>query len=196
VTSTTEAHAMTTTHPIHTGTRGSRAAFTLVELLVAIAIIALLIGIVVAALFGAQAFARRAAGTAQLQTIASGLDTFRNDIGYLPPLISALNATTDAIETPETLAAREDTRAKKRSTLAQEYRNARYMSEWSLAAYLLGEGDLNGDSDTNPADLDKDDGKQGLGIRNPGEFQVLVRVGGNPLGTFPLKVAVGPADSK
>ncbi len=28
------------------------------------------------------------------------------------------------------------------------------------------------------------------GIRNPGEFQVLVRVGGNPLGTFPLKVAV------
>lgn len=26
------------------------------------------------------------------------------------------------------------------------------------------------------------------GIRNPGEFQVLVRVGGNPLGTFPLKV--------
>lgn len=34
------------------------------------------------------------------------------------------------------------------------------------------------------------------GIRNPGEFQVLVRVGGNPLGTFPLKVAVGPADSK
>lgn len=27
------------------------------------------------------------------------------------------------------------------------------------------------------------------GVRNPGEFQVLVRVGGNPLGTFPLKLA-------
>jgi hypothetical protein len=30
------------------------------------------------------------------------------------------------------------------------------------------------------------------GIRNPGEFQVLVRVGGNPLGTFPLKLALAP----
>lgn len=30
-------------------------------------------------------------------------------------------------------------------------------------------------------------------IRNPGEFQVLVRVGGNPLGTFPLKVALAEA---
>ena len=27
------------------------------------------------------------------------------------------------------------------------------------------------------------------GIRNPGEFQVLVRLGGNPMGTFPLKLA-------
>ena len=26
-------------------------------------------------------------------------------------------------------------------------------------------------------------------IRNPGDFQVLVRVGGNPMGTFPLKLA-------
>lgn len=31
------------------------------------------------------------------------------------------------------------------------------------------------------------------GIRNPGEFQVLVRIGGNPLGTFPLKVATASA---
>jgi hypothetical protein len=32
------------------------------------------------------------------------------------------------------------------------------------------------------------------GVRGPGDFQVLVRIGGNPLGTFPLKVAVsGPA---
>ncbi|MFT3708611.1 MAG: hypothetical protein QM817_13245 [Archangium sp.] len=30
------------------------------------------------------------------------------------------------------------------------------------------------------------------GVRNPGEFQVLVRIGGNPLGTFPLKVALAP----
>lgn len=30
------------------------------------------------------------------------------------------------------------------------------------------------------------------GIRAPGEFQVLVRLGGNPLGTFPLKVEAAP----
>ncbi len=28
------------------------------------------------------------------------------------------------------------------------------------------------------------------GVRNPGDFQVLVRVGGNPLGTFPLKLVL------
>ena len=34
------------------------------------------------------------------------------------------------------------------------------------------------------------------GIRNPGEFQVLVRIGGNPLGTFPLKLAAPTPASK
>jgi len=30
------------------------------------------------------------------------------------------------------------------------------------------------------------------GVRGPGDFQVLVRVGGNPLGTFPIKFAEAP----
>lgn len=30
------------------------------------------------------------------------------------------------------------------------------------------------------------------GVRGPGEFQVLVRVGGNPLGTYPIKFAEAP----
>lgn len=34
------------------------------------------------------------------------------------------------------------------------------------------------------------------GIRNPGDFQVLVRIGGNPLGTFPLKVATAAPAAK
>ena len=33
-------------------------------------------------------------------------------------------------------------------------------------------------------------------VRNPGDFQVLVRVGGNPLGTFPLKLAAPPAPAE
>lgn len=32
-------------------------------------------------------------------------------------------------------------------------------------------------------------------IRNPGDFQVLVRIGGNPMGTFPLKFAEAPKDA-
>ncbi len=31
------------------------------------------------------------------------------------------------------------------------------------------------------------------GVRNPGEFQVLVRIGGNPLGTFPLRLVAANA---
>ena len=33
------------------------------------------------------------------------------------------------------------------------------------------------------------------GLRNVGDFQVLVRIGGNPLGTFPLKIEA-KADAK
>lgn len=33
-------------------------------------------------------------------------------------------------------------------------------------------------------------------IRNPGDFQVLVRIGGNPIGTYPLKFAEAPKDTK
>ena len=32
------------------------------------------------------------------------------------------------------------------------------------------------------------------GIRTAGEFQVLVRIGGNPLGTFPIKVEAKPTN--
>jgi prepilin-type N-terminal cleavage/methylation domain-containing protein len=157
-----------TTPRRHPGSPRTRAAFTLVELLVAIAIIALLLGIVIAGMFGAISFARRAAGTAQLQAVAQGLEAFNTDMTFYPPLISQFESDHGPIETPETLAAQES-KANRNATLAQSYREARYMSEWSLAAYLLGEGDLNGDGNRVEDELDQDDGKAGLGIRNPGE---------------------------
>ena len=158
---------MPMTRPTQPDSRTRRAGFTLVELLVTIAIIAVLLGIVIAGLFGAQSFAKRAAGTAQLQAIAQGLDAFQTDMGFYPPLISHLNDATGAIETPETLAA-QVAKAGRNAALATAYREARFMSEWSIAAFLIGEGDLNGDQDADPAKLDQDDGKVGNGIRNPG----------------------------
>ena len=155
-----------TRHPVSPSR--TSAGFTLVELLVAIAIIALLLGIVIAGMSGAISFARRAAGTAQLQALSQGIEAFNADMGFYPPLISHLESTHGPIETPETPAAKE-TKAQRNSTLARAYREARYMSEWSLAAFLMGEGDLNGDGNDVEADLDKDDGKAGLGLRNPGE---------------------------
>lgn len=145
-----------------------RAGFTLVELLVTIAIIAILLGIAIVGLFSAQSFARRAAGQAQLQSIAQALDAFQGDIGWYPPLVSHLDPSTDAIETPESLAAAAP-KASRRARLADAYREARFMSEWTIGAFLVGEGDLNGDRDADPDDLNLDDGKQGNGIRNPGE---------------------------
>jgi prepilin-type N-terminal cleavage/methylation domain-containing protein len=145
-----------------------RTGFTLVELLVAIAIIALLLGILIVGLFGAQSFAKRAAGTAQLQAIAQGLDAFNTDLGFYPPLISHLNSSTGAIETPETLAA-QVAKAGRNGAIATAYREARYMSEWTIAAFLIGEGDLNGDLDADETKLADDDGKLGNGIRTPGE---------------------------
>jgi len=156
------------THRPNRAVRG----FTLVELLVTIAIIALLLGIVVAGLFGAISFARRAAGTAQLQAIAQGIDAFQADLGFYPPLVSHLDSIGDdignTIQTPETIAAQEP-KGSRNATLAQSYREARYMSEWTIGAFLIGDGDLNGDGDKIQADLNKDDGKVGVGIRNPGE---------------------------
>ena len=155
-----------TRHPVSPSR--TSAGFTLVELLVAIAIIALLLGIVIAGMSGAISFARRAAGTAQLQALSQGIEAFNADMGFYPPLISHLESAHGPIETPETLAAKE-TKANRNQKLADSYREARYMSEWSLAAFLMGEGDLNGDGNDVEADLDKDDGKAGLGLRNPGE---------------------------
>ena len=166
------------TRPTQSDARTRRSGFTMVELLVTIAIIAVLLGIAIVGLFGAQSFAKRAAGTAQLQAIAQGVDAFHTDMGFYPPLISHLNASTGAIETPETLAAREP-KAGRNTKLAEAYREARFMSEWSIAAFLIGEGDLNGDDDAVAADLNLDDGKLGNGIRNPGASRAWKEPGGD-----------------
>jgi prepilin-type N-terminal cleavage/methylation domain-containing protein len=60
-------------------TRNGRWAFTLVELLVVIAVIALLVSIIMPSISGAKILARKARVTTTLKTISNGLEMFRSD---------------------------------------------------------------------------------------------------------------------
>jgi prepilin-type N-terminal cleavage/methylation domain-containing protein len=71
--------------------RSKRHAFTLVELLVVVAIMALLIGIAIPSLTGARTAAKRTAVQAQIRAIDNGLELFRTEQGLggrLPPSAS------------------------------------------------------------------------------------------------------------
>ena len=61
-----------------------RKAFTLVELLVVIGIIALLVGLVIPGLNMARTYAKEASVKATFQSLGTGLDVFLNDHGYYP----------------------------------------------------------------------------------------------------------------
>jgi general secretion pathway protein G len=68
------------------------AAFTLVELLVVLAILSLLVGIAVPQLFRYFSQAKEDAARIQMQTIASGLDLFLLDVGRYPTQEEGLQA--------------------------------------------------------------------------------------------------------
>lgn len=67
-------------------TRRARA-FTLIELLVSIFIIGILIGLLVVGMRQAFAAARRAATTQDVSALKVAVQTFKNDNGFLPPLV-------------------------------------------------------------------------------------------------------------
>ena len=66
--------------------------FTLIELMITIVIIGLLVGLL---FVGGRAIRRAAVGTAELQTVnalKTGVETFRNEFGFLPPLVEGRKA--------------------------------------------------------------------------------------------------------
>lgn len=64
-----------------------RSGFTIVEMLVVLAIIVMLIGILVVALSKAAASGQRANTTFLMSSIASGVAQFEGDHGYVPPIL-------------------------------------------------------------------------------------------------------------
>jgi len=69
------------------GAISRRLGFTLVELLVVISLIALLVSILISGLNRATKTARRAASRRSASALAQAVDQFRNEFGFLPPLV-------------------------------------------------------------------------------------------------------------
>lgn len=133
------------------GARGSRApGFTLIELLVVVAIIALLLGITGAIFAGAFATGKRAATEQFMRNIAFGLEQFKNDFNYYPPMIDRHRHAIESLPSAQ--------------AVEEELAENRFNSMFSLPLYLVGVGDLNADMKDDGAD----DGAAGPGIRDPG----------------------------
>ncbi len=165
-------------------------AFTLVELLVTIAIIGILVAILFPALGGAFGTADRAKSQTQVNTIVTAFEAFYADFQYDPPLVAppkdGRSVDPPGIRTPELQASEfADYYSAAAGNTADAYRAARYHSEYTIAAYLLGMGDLNGDGRTvyddratgDRVEPNEDDGLDTFGFRNPGEFRAWKKRG-------------------
>ncbi len=144
-----------------------RGGFTLIELLVVVGVIVALLAIGLTAGNAALGSAKRSATDRLLQAIAQGLDQFKADHGYFPPL---LNPDPTGSE-PGALVSEALPGAFSGAGQDPVFR-ANYRSDISLAAYLIGVGDLNDDRkeeyNASIGEKNLDDGVNGVGIRAPG----------------------------
>lgn len=81
-------------------TNAFRRAFTLIELLVVISLVAILIGIISVGLRGVVAAARSAAERQTVVSLKVGVEQFKNDMGFLPPMIKDFNPAYDSATVP------------------------------------------------------------------------------------------------
>lgn len=160
------------TNAVRPGRRGASAGFTLVELLAVIAVIFLLVAIIAVVSTGALRRAGEARTAALQRTIGVAIETFRNDLGYIPPQVlrevGGDGSVAEGVITPRTEALLLNRPA---IEIAQ---NERYMSEYSLTVYLLGIGVFdadnapNGSTGVDPGGYDGHDGVAGPGLKDPG----------------------------
>ena len=125
-----------------------RRAFTIVELLVVLAIISVLIGILVVAVGGARTTARESTTRARMAAMVQAVTRFEGDTGYLPPLLDNDRSAIDGVEPNQ-----------QAGSGGPRYLNqmqGRY-SYTTPAEYLLGYGSA------------AQDGHDGLGLRRPGD---------------------------
>jgi len=134
-------------------------AFTLIEMMITIALIALLISILVVTGSRVRRIADNKQTTQVMVTIKTGLEQFHDTYGYYPPLLddrqSPINKFLSVVSDPDELKKKE----------------VNYYSTLTLAPYLIGVGDINhdGNPDTDGQNADEfDDGLAGEGFRDPG----------------------------
>lgn len=148
-------------------TWAGRRGFTLIELLVVVGVIVALLALGLTAGTAARASAKRSAGERLLQAVAQGLEQFKADHGYYPPLLNP----DPAGVLPGALVSESLPDAFLGSGPDPVLR-ANYRSDISLSAYLMGIGDLNGDRkqeyNISSGEPNLDDGVNGPGIRAPG----------------------------
>ncbi len=145
-------------------TRRARA-FTLIELLVSIFIIGILIGLLVVGMRQAFAAARKAATTQDVSALKIAVQTFKNDNGFLPPLVKDGYAgspdqtgpltTINSRTVPNVYSISEPTETDIKYLRGESNDPKFRYSVYSLAYYIMGA-------------LDKDvDGLEGPGARTP-----------------------------
>lgn len=123
-----------------------RRGFTILELLVVLAIISILSGLLIVAVGGARGSARGAVTKARMSAMIQATDRFEGDTGYLPPLLDNDRSALDGLE---------PTYRTGSDGPAYLERMQGWYSYTSPAEYLLGYGTA------------LQDGFEGLGIRHP-----------------------------
>lgn len=156
--------------------------FTIIELMVVVAVVGVLVGILLVAFSGVRRGAEQALAQRLLTTIGQGVDAFERDFGYLPPLLvydepanarvllgnqpSIVNNNPSLVVPEAKWPAASDA-----ASLRSELEATRFGSEFTLPVYLMGTGDIdNSELPGQAVGLNdaNDDGAAGPGFRDPG----------------------------
>ena len=117
-----------------------RRAFTVVELLVVVAVIVLLVGILVTVLSSSAKAAQATSTRALMGTISSALVRFKTDLGYLPPVLGVAPSGGVGSGNPGFLRDLLIPSVNGGPTLPQQVALGNYVSMTSLVEYLVGPG--------------------------------------------------------